>query len=166
MKGENMPKQITAKPLQYKATDIANYFIWKARKEGKPISNKKLQKLLYYSQAWHLVLDDGKPLFDEDFEAWVHGPVIPSIYQKYKKYGFNPIDKKIDHNPIDDEKTSFLDQIWDIYGKLDAEYLELLTHREEPWQSARDGLESKSKSNTTIDRKLMKKYYEKKLHAK
>ena len=52
--------------------------------------NLKLQKLVYYAQAWHLALRD-VPLFEEDFEAWVHGPVIPALYQEYKKFGWRPI---------------------------------------------------------------------------
>lgn len=62
--------------------DIAKHFIRFANEEGSFISNLKLQKLVYYAQAWHLAIH-GTPLFEEDFEAWVHGPVIPSLYQKY-----------------------------------------------------------------------------------
>lgn len=66
-----------------KPQDVADYFIWLANDSGSFISNLKLQKLVYYAQAWYLAIY-GQSLFDEDFEAWVHGPIIPSLYQKYK----------------------------------------------------------------------------------
>lgn len=70
--------------------DIAKYFIYISHKEKRPVSNQKLQKLLYYAQAWYLV-EYGKKLYEDDIEAWVHGPTIPSVYRKYKKHGSYPI---------------------------------------------------------------------------
>lgn len=139
---------------------IANYFIWKSSKEHKPITNKKLQKLLYYAQAWHLALKD-KPLFREDIEAWVHGPTVRDVYFTYKDSGFGPIDKKIEEsiqNKLNNEER-FLNEIWRVYGKFDADYLEVLTHNEEPWQKAREGLEGHIASDNVISHDLMKYYY-------
>jgi len=139
---------------------ITNYFIKKGVEENKLITNKKLQKLLYYSQAWNLVFKN-KPLFDEDIEAWVHGPVVKSVYLKFKKKGFNPIkdfdNKKIEE--IDKDTQNFLDEIWRVYGKFDAQYLEMLTHSEMPWQEARDGLSACDHSDKKISLETMKKYY-------
>ena len=64
---------ITKKKNQIRALDVALYFIKKGVDEKNPITNKKLQKLVYYSQAWSLVLNNEK-LFNEKIEAWVHGP--------------------------------------------------------------------------------------------
>lgn len=153
-------------PVRYSAHDIAKYFLWRAEKEGKRITNKKLQKLLYYSQAWYLVFNDGKPLFKEKIEAWVHGPVIRSVYNFFKQYGFNPINTSEIDNPIDKDGTAFLDQIWDVYGELDAEYLEMLTHREKPWQDARQDLDSKERSGSVISLGAMKSFYQSMLDAK
>ena len=58
-----------------------------------PMTNKKLQKLCYYAKAWHLSLCD-ENIINEDFEAWIHGPVCPQLYQTYKGYGFDKIPKK------------------------------------------------------------------------
>lgn len=67
-----------------KCTDVAKYFLsLQGNDAGDAISNMKLQKLLYYAQGFALALLD-KPLFDEDFEAWAHGPVLRCIYNKYK----------------------------------------------------------------------------------
>ena len=62
------------------------------------ISNLKLQKLIYYAQAFHLAIYE-LPFFDEDFEAWTHGPVCPEIYHKYKHYKSSPIPLTSDFNP-------------------------------------------------------------------
>ena len=61
------------------AQQIADYLIAFSHSVGDPISNLKLQKLLYYAQAWYLALHN-EPLFPESIEAWVHGPAVPPVY--------------------------------------------------------------------------------------
>jgi uncharacterized phage-associated protein len=152
------PKKITA-------LTISEYFIDKANKDGKSVTNKKLQKLVYYAQAWSLVLRN-KKLFDEKIEAWVHGPAIKSLYLEYKKFGFSPIKKEADRSisksmsPIN---KKLLDSVWSVYGNLDADYLEMLTHKEAPWQEAREGLESSENSENEISVRSMKIFYTQKL---
>lgn len=141
---------------------IAQYFIWKAQKEKNELTNKKLQKLLYYAQAWNLVFKD-KPLFKEKIEAWVHGPAVRSIYNKYMRYGFNSISESGKDIPTKKGLTKFLDNVWKVYGKFDGDYLEDLTHNEYPWQEARRGLEESEPSSRVIDLKIMKRYYSNKL---
>lgn len=144
---------------------VADYFIDKAQKEGRPISNKKLQKLLYYSQAWHLALRN-KKLFSEKIEAWVHGPAIRKIYVRFKEFGFNPITKEIDKSiikNIPNAVKTFLDDVWSVYGKLDAPYLEALSHTEEPWLEARAGLPDYANSENEISLKTMKRFFSQKL---
>jgi len=138
---------------------IADYFLCISSEAGKPISNKKLQKLVYYAQAWSLVFTNNK-LFDDPIEAWLHGPAIRSLWQKYKDYGYLPIQKKT-YKPAltSDDERSLLDEVWRVYGKHDADYLEALTHSEEPWLSARQGLDSNEMSATEIDPSVMKEYY-------
>lgn len=144
---------------------VAEYFIEKSNKEGWPITNKKLQKLLYYSQAWSLVLRD-KKLFNEKIEAWVHGPAIKSVYVEYKNFGFSPIKKETDSvllKTISSEDQKLLNSVWSVYGKLDADYLEMLTHSESPWQNARQGLQSSESSENEISPLSMKNFYSEKL---
>jgi uncharacterized phage-associated protein len=59
--------------------DVAEYIL---QKQGS-MTAWKLQKLVYYSQAWALVWDQ-KPLFPERIEAWANGPVSPDLYQKHR----------------------------------------------------------------------------------
>ena len=78
-------------PMPYSSEKIANFFLGLAQKEQVELTPLKLQKLLYFAHGWHLVLDsDGDPLLDEDIEAWKYGPVVPSIYHKFKEFRNNP----------------------------------------------------------------------------
>jgi uncharacterized phage-associated protein len=97
---------------------IAKYFIWLANETGSFISNLKLQKLVYYTQAWHLALHD-LPLFDEDFEAWVHGPVIPDLYHTYKHFGWKPIQEEATLD-LPETTLPFLKEVADEYFACDA----------------------------------------------
>ncbi|MFH1170529.1 MAG: type II toxin-antitoxin system antitoxin SocA domain-containing protein [Candidatus Vogelbacteria bacterium] len=147
------------------AKQVAEYFISKAQGDNKPITNKKLQKMLYYAQAWSLVVRD-KKLFPDKIEAWVHGPAIRSVYFEYKKFGFGPITKNVvadDIVKISSETKRFLDQVWSVYGNRDAAYLEHLSHSEMPWQKAREGLEPHIGSENVISTKDMKEFYASKL---
>jgi uncharacterized phage-associated protein len=140
---------------------IAKYFISRNIKDKRSLSNKKLQKLLYYAQAWNLVLNN-KKLFNNDIEAWIHGPAIRSIYTRYKGFGFNNIEDKIDENEfksLSKDEIKVLNAVWDVYGKYDADYLEKLTHSEEPWISTRNNLLPYEGSTRVISTDLMKNYY-------
>ncbi len=148
----------------YSAEQIADYILWFCNKNKIPVSNKKLQKLLYYSQAWNLVFQK-KPLFKEKLEAWVHGPTVARVYGKFKKFGFESINVKVDDSIQKKLSTSdlkLLNEVLVVYGKFDADYLETLTHSEAPWLEARAGLESWDSSSNTINLKTMERYYRQK----
>jgi len=150
---------------KYDADLIARYFISKANQDKKSITNKKLQKLLYYAQAWNIVFNKEK-LFEEDIEAWVHGPAVRDVYVKYKKYGFGEIRERVgleEVKKISGKEKDLLNEVWKVYGKYDADYLEELTHSEEPWQEAREGLAGGEMSNNVISVSSMGKFYRKKL---
>lgn len=72
------------------ASRIADYFLAFANATGSLVTNMKLQKLVFYTQAWHIAVFN-EEIFDEDFQAWVHGPVLPSLYEKYKSFQWRPI---------------------------------------------------------------------------
>lgn len=156
-----------ATPKRLSAKRVAEYFIWKSAAERRPLTNKKLQKLLYYSQAWSLVLRN-KRLFPERIEAWVHGPAIRSVYSDFKKFGFDPITDSVSADEvakIPTEVKTFLDQVWAAYGKYDAAYLEHMTHLEQPWQKAREGIEAHVGSDIEITTDSMKEFYSARLEA-
>jgi uncharacterized phage-associated protein len=119
--------------------------------------NLKLQKLVYYSQAWHLAIH-GTPLFEEDFQAWVHGPVVPELYQKYKVFGWQPIQEDISPE-LPKEVLIFLGEVAEEYFACDAYELEQMTHVEAPWNQARGDLLPDVPSNAVIEKEWMKEYY-------
>lgn len=137
--------------------DVADYFIWLANETGSFISNLKLQKLVYYAQAWHIALHDN-PLFEEDFQTWVHGPVIPSLYQKYKPFGWQPILEDVAPD-LPEAVSQFLDEVAGEYFACDAYELEQMTHSEAPWDWARGDLPPDVPSNEVIKKEWMKEYY-------
>ncbi len=143
------------------AAKIADYLICKSVKDKKSITNKRLQKLLYYVQAWHLAINK-KPLFDDKIEAWIHGPAIRSVYEEYKSYVANPIDKVLNVNIATElgiGTVKFVDRIVEAYSKYDTATLEFMTHAESPWQEARNGLEINESSNNEISQASMLSYY-------
>lgn len=118
---------------------------------------KKLQKLCYYAQGWYIGLT-GKQLFEDKLEAWIHGPVCPKLYEEYKGYGYNNIPQKND-TIKNSELKGIVEQIYRIYGNLDGDELEQLTHKELPWIKARRGIETWLPSNEVIDLEDMKLYF-------
>ena len=112
---------------KYSIFDIANWFLLK-----QPMTNKKLQKMCYYAQAWFYALKNQR-LINSDFEAWRHGPVSPVLNAKFKVFGYDTIvisKNFISHIDKDDEK--FLNDIWETYGDKTGNALEVLSHSEEP----------------------------------
>ena len=155
-------------PIYYKVEDVAVAFAHKA-KAGKKASltNKKLQKLLYYAQAWNLVFNN-KKLFNEPIQAWVHGPVVPSLYHKFKRFGYHKfkINDEVPVPEFDEETQQVVDSVWGISGKYDADYLEILTHSEEPWIKARENAGSFELCQNEISIDEMKEFYGQKLKDK
>lgn len=153
------------------AEQVADYFLRLVDEDaGDSISNLKLQKLVYYAQAWHLAIA-GKPLFDDPIHAWAHGPVVPSLYQKYRDFGWKPI-----HEPLwepaalprpdetvemEEETESVLNEVWEAYGQYSAKRLEEITHSEDPWKNARARRDCapSDRCDEVITREDMKAYY-------
>jgi uncharacterized phage-associated protein len=137
--------------------DIAGYFIQRANQTGSGISNLKLQKLVYYAQAWHLAIHE-TPLFEEDFQAWIHGPVVPALYQKYRGFSWQPI-REDDSPALLKEISSFLDEVAEEYFACDTYELEQMTHVEAPWNWARGDIPQDMPSDAIIKKEWMKEYY-------
>lgn len=119
---------------------IANFFIRKSLKEEKPVTQIKLQKLMYFAHGFYLALKE-KPLVNEKIEAWQFGPVIPSIYHQFKKWGSNSITEVlVDRSNdliINEEDIEFLDLVWHKFSSYTASELVELSHEAEgPWQTA------------------------------
>jgi uncharacterized phage-associated protein len=137
---------------------IADYLLCECRERGELLTNLKLQKLLFYAQAWHLALKDSE-LFSEDFQAWVHGPVLLSQYHRFKEYKWHSIAAEISKPELDPDLTGFLDEIVDIFGSETAVALEIMTHKEPPWREARGDLPPHEPCNSYISKQTMTEYY-------
>ena len=134
--------------------DVAAYIL---QKQGN-MTAIKLQKLIYYAQAWSLVWDD-KPLFAERVRAWVNGPVVPELYAKYK--GQYEVTGCVEGNPdeLSLEQQESIDAVLKTYGDKTSQWLSDLTHREDPWLKARVGLAPGERGNREIPLDAMLEYY-------
>lgn len=136
--------------------DVAKYILC----EQGDLSAWKLQKLCYYSQAWHLAWT-GHPIFDEDFEAWANGPVCRELFHEHKGLFIvkeSDIKKGSADNLSDDEKDS-INVVLGDYGKMEPYDLRELSHREAPWKKARGGLPEGVYCENIISKTSMGEYY-------
>ncbi len=140
------------------ANDVANVILARYRAKRRPISNLELQKLVYYCQAWCIALLN-RTLFADRIEAWVHGPVIPSLYRRFKAFGWNPITEVPPATQLSPEATGLIDEVLRAYGKFKPWELERLTHQEAPWIRARAGLPPDAESKAEISVRDMAEYY-------
>lgn len=144
--------------------DVANYFIKKSNDDDEnSMTPLKLQKLCYYAQAWSLVWDN-KELFNEDFEAWVHGPANHNLFNKYRSSArnevINTVDEDFNENIFNCEQRETLDVIWKEYGKYTGTYLEQLTHQEKPWKKTRGDLQPGMSCSKVIPKELIREFYQ------
>ena len=106
-----------------------------------PMSSMKLQKLCYYSQAWSLVWDD-EELFPEDFQAWANGPVCPVLFfHTQGKFKITSEDESdMTDGVLNENQKDTINRVLEHYGIHDAQWLSQLTHMEDPWNKAREGV--------------------------
>lgn len=128
--------------------------------QGSKMSAMKLQKLVYYSQAWSLAWDD-KPLFPEEIQAWVHGPVVRELYRNHQgKYMVDPSDFPTgDAGRLEAGDIETIDSVLASYGNMSAAQLSALTHAELPWKQARQGLDTGDPGTFPITHESMRSYY-------
>ena len=147
------------KKATYTANNVAKYLIYLASKdfvgdnqEREGITNLKLQKVLYFVQAYYLAKLN-RPLFPDNIEAWEYGPVIPSVYRKYKEYESNPIISEKDKSSLSTEDKKIIQKIWNTFGGYSASRLVSITHDHTPWK------EANQTQNQIISHKTLKEYY-------
>jgi uncharacterized phage-associated protein len=134
--------------------DVAAYIL----KKGGPMTAMKLQKLVYYSQAWSLVWDE-KPLFPEKIRAWVGGPVVPQLFAVHKgEYNVSAVAGG-DPKALTKDERETIDAVLKFYGDKSGQWLSDLTHKERPWREARRGLEVTERGDAEITTKEMASYY-------
>ncbi len=134
--------------------DVAAYIL---RQKG-VMTTWKLQKLVYYCQAWSLVWDE-RPLFSGRIEAWANGPVCPALYRHHRTLFSVRRWEMGDADAISGEQKATVDGVLNFYGDKPGSWLAELTHRERPWLDARQGLPPGARSNALITHAAMAEYY-------
>lgn len=150
---------------------FAEWLVLYFNQRGTPITPLKLQKILYYCQAWFLAVLDN-PIFNDEAEAWTMGPVYREIYDKYKTdylrfekiksdiadidNEFERMNKTLDFN---EDQKDLLDEILVKYGSFTDDQLILRTHNEDPWRKTREKCPPFAPCSEQIPHSLMKEYY-------
>jgi len=138
--------------------DVATYIL----EQRGPMTAMKLQKLVYYSQAWHLVWDE-EPLFDEPIEAWANGPVVRSLYRQHRgRFTLTGPDEITggDSSRLTPSERETIDAVLHSYGDKSAHWLSELTHSEQPWREAREGLSQRERGDREISQDSLFMYYD------
>lgn len=154
----------------YDVLDVCRYVINYSNEKGYGISNLKLQKLLYFIQAYFL-MKSGKPCFDDDIEAWAYGPVVPRAYREYQIFGGSNIPKIKSYYRFDTTSLKIIPQVYDasnitgqdamdimgvvdVFKKHSAIDLMNLTHSQAPWKAA-----YAQGRNSIISKKSIREYF-------
>lgn len=161
--------------MAYPIEDVARYVGLTSISKGLSISPLKLQKLLYYIQAWYMVFYGREVLpFDDVPQAWVNGPVYPSIYHQYKSKTANmcdhlkatdffegPVEEELERltNNMADLDFELLESVIMLYGRKSQNDLIFLTHSELPWVEKREGLRPFDRSEKELSLDTMHDYY-------
>lgn len=161
-----------------KIEDIARFIVLRLLQRGNSISHLKLQKLLYYLQAWVMVHFDRAKIFENTPEAWVNGPVYREIYEiyRYKNLHSGFEEKDVVSNGmsledslmelkekmgLDEKLYQFIESFLNHYGSMTEDYLVFLSHSQQPWKDARKDLKDFQYSGNRISLDSMYEYYSK-----
>lgn len=168
---------------RYSPGAIANWFLERAAEDKKSIDQMKLQKLLYYAHGWSLT-EHNQPLINEHAEAWEYGPVFPSVYHEFKKYGSQPIPAgagshmlelvrdpvrkqlifvRLEINATDKVVRDLLERVWDTYGGHDGMTLSDMTHHPHvlnPWHLMFTKATEHNLRGADIPNTLIKDYFD------
>lgn len=158
----------------YDVIDVCRHVINYSNEKGYGISNLKLQKLLYFIQAFYLISGDGEPCFKEEIEAWDFGPVVPRAYREYRICGSSLIPTiksyskiqsengklklricKYNDDVILDDDKELINSVVDKFKLYSASELVQLTHNQKPWK---DAYYSEGK-NSTISLEAIRSYF-------
>ena len=134
--------------------DVAAYILTKYG----AMTTMKLQKLVYYCQAWSLVWDE-QPLFPEKIAAWANGPVVYELFKLHqRKYKVSSV-RKGDSAKLSNAQKETIDAVQDYYGDKSSQWLSDLAHMEDPWKKARHGLPANVRGFHEITHASMMEYY-------
>jgi len=136
--------------------DVAQYIL----EQRGSMTTWKLQKLVYYCQAWSLIWDD-EPLFDDDIEAWANGPVVRKLYDIHVGHFRISSMEGGDPTRLNRVQRETIDAVLKTYGDKSPQWLSNLTHSEPPWRDTRRlaGLSEGERGDAVIPLDAMAEYY-------
>lgn len=122
------------------------------------ISSMKLQKLLYYIQAWHLAITD-QPLFEEDFLGFADGPVVYSVWKARQDFATrrHTVAKQLPE--LSHDASVIIELVLSEYGGRSGDELSALTHTETPWKDSRDGLREGQQGRRPVTKESMARFF-------
>ncbi|MEK0246304.1 type II toxin-antitoxin system antitoxin SocA domain-containing protein [Bifidobacterium mongoliense] len=136
-------------------TEVARYIL---ERQGR-MTTMKLEKLAFYAQARSLAMT-GKPIFDEDFEAWAGGPVSPELFGFHRgRFSISAADLRVPLKKLPDSTKHIVDSTCDSLGGLTGNQLSEKTHREDPWKITRGETPLQSPSSAIISKNIIAQYY-------
>ena len=150
--------------MAYSPRVVANFFIGERKRKGDiPPTPMQLLKLVYIANGWNLAINN-RPLIVDSIEAWLHGPVIPSLYRVLRPWRNRPVDDLLPIAPT--EQTDFLqeekevmDAVLNAYGHLSALQLSGLTHASDtPWHEVYE-VEGQNTGDALIPSKRIKQQF-------
>ena len=137
-------------------------YIFEKLEEVTPLT---LQKLLYFNQGVYSAIYQ-KPLFMEECQAWIHGPVYPDVYNMFRDFKYSPIEDDRfavfdgTEDRLTEEEKEVIDHVLNTFGRYSGRVLEQITHREKPWKDARDGYGDKIPAKEALSKESIKEYFE------
>ncbi len=135
--------------------DVASYIL---DQQQRYMTTWKLQKLVYYCQAWSLVWDK-EAIFPEEIEAWANGPVVRELYNAHRgKYRLRCL-RQGDAGVLTRPQRATVNAVLKFYGNKPSQWLSDLTHMEDPWRKARKDLLPSERGNTIIPKEDLAEYY-------
>lgn len=143
-----------------KTEQITNYIVTQLE-EVTPLA---LEKLLAFSDGVNYALN-GTRMIEEDCQAWLHGPVYPSVYNQYKKFGYKPIDNGIHSShgcmlsKVSEDELKAIDMVLHTFGLYSPKTLETISHKQDPWIEKRAGYGEKEVGREVIDEESVREYY-------
>jgi len=158
--------------MTYSPASVANFFLERASQERRAITPMQLLKLVYIAHGWHLGYT-GAPLIDEQVQAWRHGPVIKSLYDRVKNFGSGSVTGLVAFSPfgglppaIDGSIAPFLDSVWRNYARFSGIELSQMTHlADTPWSIAWHQQGGKNMYFAPISNELIREHYAAKIKA-
>ena len=122
------------------------------------MTTMKLQKLVYYCQAWHIAWTDNI-LFSSRIEAWADGPVVPDLFRRHQGSLRISSLREADSSRLSKIEKNTIKKVMTFYGDKSPQWLIDLTHQEAPWRDARSGVPDRAISNQVITREAMGRFY-------